>query len=137
MYNFYIEDFLPGGIWWQNTIVFGVALIIFLISLYFKISEYREIGRLKKLIEAFPGYADLRCKLAEIYIRRGQMNEAIHYYEKAVEIYPLFTKARLRLGELYELQGKRAVAAEHYRALFNSLPEDEPLRHEIRKKLLF
>ncbi|MDD5091541.1 MAG: tetratricopeptide repeat protein [Candidatus Wallbacteria bacterium] len=73
---------------------------------------YREIHRLERVAEEYPGYADVRYKLGRILHQKGKNTEARRYLEEAIKIYPYYLEAHQELFHVLDDIGDKAAAVQ-------------------------
>lgn len=77
--------------------------------------QLREaIERLHLLIEEQGPFADLHCRLADLYSRIGDDHAAMRYYQLAIEFEPAYLEAKVKLGTHHLVCGRWAEAAEAF-----------------------
>jgi tetratricopeptide (TPR) repeat protein len=73
-----------------------------------------ELGRLTAQLQAAPDDADVRCRMAQIFLRYGE-EEGVRWLLLNIENQPNHRPSHLALADYYEQQGQKALAAEHRR----------------------
>ncbi len=76
-----------------------------------------QANRLEKLLEFIkkePGDPFLKYALATEYLRLGETDKALSYYEELVTKHPDYTGTYYHLGKLYEALGRRQDAINIY-----------------------
>jgi serine/threonine protein kinase/Tfp pilus assembly protein PilF len=73
----------------------------------------KAIEYLKRYASVSPGDANPLDSMAEIYLRRGKLDEAIAKYKEALEIKPDFLGAHLNIGYIYALKENYPEAMKH------------------------
>ena len=68
------------------------------------------IERLHTLIETKGSFADLHCRLADLYSQVGDDEAAMEHYRTAMDLQPHYLEALAKLGLGDKLSGKRAAA---------------------------
>ena len=74
----------------------------------------QAIERLHELIDEQGPFADLHCRLADLYSRVGDDPAAMRYYGLAVEYQPDYMEARIKLGTHHLVSGRWDEAAESF-----------------------
>jgi tetratricopeptide (TPR) repeat protein len=82
-----------------------------------------------------PGYADALTQLGNLQQAQRRFSRARSYYQKAVEADPRHLNARYNLARLLENLGQPEEAFHHYQTLQRILPDDHPLKADIRTRL--
>ncbi|MBN2396951.1 MAG: tetratricopeptide repeat protein, partial [Deltaproteobacteria bacterium] len=82
----------------------------------------RIIEKLRMLLAAHPGDHTLHYDLGIAYYRRGEFDEAVHYYLKALSINPDAVQVLNNLAVVYMIQEKYAEAI----SVFNRMAEIQP-----------
>ncbi len=77
--------------------------------------QVREaIERLHELIDDQGPFADLHCRLADLYSRIGDDKAAMQYYGLAIEFQPDYMEAKIKLGTHHLVCGRWDEAAEAF-----------------------
>jgi len=77
--------------------------------------QIREaVERLHMLIEEQGPFADLHCRLADLYSRGGDDQAAMRYYQLALEFQPDYMEAMIKLGTHHLICGRWDQAAESF-----------------------
>lgn len=71
----------------------GGLILISVLSFILHFLVFREVDRLEKIAEEYPGYADVRFKLGCIFHQRKKYKKATKYLEEAIKIYPYYLEA--------------------------------------------
>ncbi len=87
------------------------------------------IGRLEQLLERQGDFADLHCRIADLYGQVGDDDSAVTHYRRALDIEPDYLEAMARLGTHHLSCGRWEEAAEAFhRALEQN---DQLLTHYV------
>jgi predicted Zn-dependent protease len=73
-----------------------------------------EMGRLTRQLQAAGDDPDLRCRIAQIFLRFGE-EEGLRWLLLNVEQHPEHRPSHLALADYYDKQGQKELAAEHRR----------------------
>jgi tetratricopeptide (TPR) repeat protein len=73
--------------------------------------------------EIMPGFAEAHYNMAEIFLARGRLEDAISQYNKSLEIRPDLAEVHYRLGAIYARQGHEAEAVSHYESALRIQPD--------------
>jgi tetratricopeptide (TPR) repeat protein len=73
-----------------------------------------EMAQLTRQLQQAPDDADLRCQIAQLFLRYGE-EEGLRWLLLNVQQHPNHRPSHLALAEYYEKQGQPAPAAEHRR----------------------
>lgn len=82
-----------------------------------------------------PGYADALTQLGNLQQAQRRFSRARSYYQRAVEADPRHLNARYNLARLLENLRQPEEAFHHYQTLQRILPDDHPLKADIRTRL--
>ncbi len=112
-------------------------------ELYSQIAElslmlYRDADALtyaKKAIELGPSDAHAQLRLAEVYEKRDQIDEAVAAYERALELNDRLWKVHFVLARLELRSGEYAKAARLYRDVIRRAPEEELVIDAARRAI--
>jgi tetratricopeptide (TPR) repeat protein len=73
-----------------------------------------EMAQLMAQLQQAPGDADLRCRIAQLFLRYGE-EEGLRWLQLNLQQHPNHQPSHLALADYYEKQGQPAPAAEHRR----------------------
>jgi tetratricopeptide (TPR) repeat protein len=74
-----------------------------------------ELASLTQRLQQVPNDADLRCKIAQLFLHFGDEQEGVRWLRTIVQNYPQHAASHRLLAEYYDKQGQPARAAEHRR----------------------
>jgi thioredoxin-like negative regulator of GroEL len=84
-----------------------------------RIEEAKEarakIADLTRQLRASPSDAELRCRIAQLFISFGAEEEGVRWLFTTLQIQPRHRASHLALADYYEKKGEAAQAAEHRR----------------------
>jgi predicted Zn-dependent protease len=73
-----------------------------------------EMARLTRRLQQSPDDADLRCQIAQLFLRFGE-EEGLRWLQLILQSHPNHRPSHLALADYYDKQGQTARAAEHRR----------------------
>ncbi len=76
--------------------------------------EKNAIAAMERYIRLVPDAADPRASFADILLRAGRYEEALHQYQKSLELKPDYWYAINRIGDVYAILGRLNEAAKQY-----------------------
>lgn len=95
--------------------VIAAIILIFAVAAYLRNNVWRtEFSLWEDVVNKSPGKARPHLYLANVHMKRGEIEKAEQLYKKAVEIDPLSEQAHINLGVVYENSGDFGNAETHY-----------------------
>jgi Flp pilus assembly protein TadD len=83
--------------------------------------DNEQLAILSQKLQAKPDDLDLRCQMAEIFLRQGEADEGLRWLQTNLQTQPKHRTTHLALATFYEKRGQEARAAEH-RSMADSKP---------------
>ncbi len=77
--------------------------------------ERNAIDAMERYIRLVPDAADPRASFADILLRSGRYEEALHQYRKSLELKPDYWYAINRIGDVYAVLGRLNDASKQYK----------------------
>ena len=101
-----------------------------LIFAYGHFNLYEEaMSNLNKVLEMFPNmHPEIYSRMANIYLRKKDYKEAVHYYQRAIDLKPGLIQAHYNLGSIYSIL-KNPQKSEDYFQKTLSLNPKHALAH--------
>jgi len=93
-----VEFVIPGRLWWQSTLCAGLLLILGMVSWQRTWAYESEETLWTDTLARNPNCWVGLNNLGWVLFQKGQVDEAIDYYQKALEINPNFANAHNNLG---------------------------------------
>jgi hypothetical protein len=82
-----------------------------------------------------PGNVNVLTQLGNLQQAQRRYERSVDFYERAVEADASHANARYNLARLLENLGRPGEALGHYQALYQTLPEENDLRADVRSRL--
>lgn len=77
--------------------------------------DSEQLAALSQKLQANPNNPDLRCQMAEIFLRQREDEEGVRWLVANLQSHPNHRASHLALAEYYERIGQTALAGEHRR----------------------
>jgi Flp pilus assembly protein TadD len=75
--------------------------------------DNEQLVSLSQKLQAKPDDLDLRCQMAEIFLRQGEEDEGLRWLQTNLQSNPSHRATHLALATFYEKRGQQGQAAEH------------------------
>jgi Flp pilus assembly protein TadD len=75
--------------------------------------DNENLALLSKKLESLPNDPELRCQMAEIFLRQGEVREGLRWLESILMSQPNHRRSNLALAAFFEREGKLDLAAKH------------------------
>ena len=91
----------------------------------------RQIQRLHDTLARHPHHADLHYRLGLLLRNRGQIEDALHAFQKAVDINPCYMKALIKLGLAMKEMDKTEAAIEIFKKAVAMEPDFADIHYQL------
>ena len=100
----------------------------------FSQKDYKKAAKeYKKAVDQSPNRADLRFKLGEAYLKKGDLAEAMAEYIRVTNMDPKHEGANQRLGDFFTTKKEWEKAAKAYECLVNINPNSAQYHFQLAK----
>ena len=74
----------------------------------------RATNTVEKLVDKYPGVAEFRIQLGDLYVKGGDDQGAVEQYQTALQLHPGFLEATVKLGTQHLRHQRYSDAAQHF-----------------------
>jgi tetratricopeptide (TPR) repeat protein len=108
---------------------YNIASVIILLAVFYLLSKrfifILKCGELERNLIKFPGLAEIRTQLGDLYFNNNNLSRAKIFYMQALDMHPDLHYARIKLAEIYFISREDQKAIEQLTELLKRTSEEK------------